>query len=139
LWSFNRSQTNGHWYNSGDKITCITIHEGLLIKLNTKTKCQEGQSLQQSLETKKSLGKSFTQTKNIFTEIIYSCFLQQNYPSRIGQTLEFDASDSFVPLDRELKYHWNFGNGNRSNQIMTYPLYHATGSFEIVLTVSVDE
>ncbi|MDX9893748.1 MAG: lamin tail domain-containing protein [Patescibacteria group bacterium] len=137
---FYRSQTNLALENAGDKITLYNNSRRIIDQIEYQDQAPEGQSLQQALGQKNHWAVPSPNQKNIFTEIILpvaSC--NKITQAEVGQTLEFDASDSFDPLNRKLEYHWDFGNGNRSNQIMTYPLYHATGTFEIILTVSVDE
>jgi RNase P/RNase MRP subunit p29 len=56
-----------------------------------------------------------------------------------GQTIIFDASDSYDPEGNPLRYYWDFGDGTNSGWIsetMTTHVYNRQGQYQITLIVN---
>ena len=54
----------------------------------------------------------------------------------LGQSIEFDASQSSDPENDELSYLWQFGDGTESNQVSFSKLYNAVGEYTVLLKVN---
>ncbi|MBN1779365.1 MAG: lamin tail domain-containing protein [Candidatus Buchananbacteria bacterium] len=54
------------------------------------------------------------------------------------QPIIFDASDSFTPNDSELKFNWQFGDGNSSSQAVATNAYDTPDKYTVTLTVGDD-
>lgn len=54
----------------------------------------------------------------------------------VGEIVEFDASDSFDPKQRELSFTWNFGDGRTDSGTIARQLYTTAGNYELVLTAT---
>ncbi len=54
------------------------------------------------------------------------------------QQLTFDASQSYDPDNNDLKFSWNFGDGQTSNQPIIQHVYKEPGEYTVTLSVSDD-
>lgn len=57
------------------------------------------------------------------------------YSGILHTEILFDASQSYSPNAETLHYSWDFGDGNTSNQKITYHSYNQTGTYTITLTI----
>ncbi|MFH1943478.1 MAG: PKD domain-containing protein [bacterium] len=53
----------------------------------------------------------------------------------VGRTVAFNGLDSRDPDGTIVKYHWDFGDGQRADSVQTAHVYHAPGRYDITLTV----
>lgn len=53
----------------------------------------------------------------------------------VGQTVSFDASDSYDPDGEIISYNWDFGDGGSGTGIAVEHVYQNAGSFAVTLTV----
>ncbi|MFO8078466.1 MAG: C1 family peptidase [Thermoplasmatota archaeon] len=58
------------------------------------------------------------------------------YYGSTGETITFDASESFDAEDNIVSYHWDFGDGTTSSSCVTSHSYVDRGLYEVTLTVT---
>lgn len=56
-----------------------------------------------------------------------------------SEEVEFDASESFDPDGSIESYHWDFGDGHTSNEIIAAHSYDTAGEYKVTLTVTDNE
>lgn len=54
----------------------------------------------------------------------------------VGRNVAFDASTSAIPPDKEITYHWDFGDGQGFDGIDASHIYDRAGQYLVNLTVS---
>ena len=55
----------------------------------------------------------------------------------VSKSTIFDASLSFIPQpEREIKYEWDFGDGNKNEGIEVLHAYQDPGNYTVTLTIS---
>jgi hypothetical protein len=54
----------------------------------------------------------------------------------IDQPVRFDASASKDPDGEGLKYHWDFGDGETSEEVSPVHIFRKPGVFKVTLTVT---
>ena len=54
----------------------------------------------------------------------------------VGKATNFDGSKSMSPDGSPLVYHWDFGDGQSSDQAVTTHVYDKSGNYRVVLTVT---
>lgn len=59
----------------------------------------------------------------------------ENVACCVGKTAQFDASKSSSPDGSALSYHWDFGDGQVSDEKATTHVYEKSGHYRVVLTV----
>jgi len=57
----------------------------------------------------------------------------------IGETIDFDGSDSYDPLGKRLTYNWDFGDGPSAKGENVSYAYKLAGSYDVVLKISNSE
>ena len=62
----------------------------------------------------------------------------ENLVCCVGKETAFDASKSSDPSGGKLSYHWDFGDGQSSDQMKVTHAYQKNGVYRIVLTVKSD-
>ena len=56
-----------------------------------------------------------------------------------GEEIEFDASESFDPDGSIASYHWDFGDGQSSDEIIATHAYSNPGTYTVTLTITDNE
>ena len=59
----------------------------------------------------------------------------ENVACCVGKSTSFDASGSSDPDGDSLTYHWDFGDGQSSDEKTTTHVYEKNGSYRVALTV----
>ena len=59
----------------------------------------------------------------------------ENLTCCVGKNANFDASQSSSPDGSALSYHWDFGDGQSSDDKMTTHAYEKSGNYRVILTV----
>jgi len=62
----------------------------------------------------------------------------ENVACCVGQSTSFDGSDSSDPDGDTLSYHWDFGDGEASDEKSASHVYEKSGNYRVVLTVKDD-
>jgi len=74
-----------------------------------------------------------------------STSIQRNFPiaeagpekeAAIGETIDFDGSDSFDPQGKTLEFIWDFGDKTSAKGINVSHSYNATGEYNVILKVN---
>lgn len=56
--------------------------------------------------------------------------------AKVGETITFDASQSYDPDGQIVQYHWDFGDNTSSTQMIATHAYSRAGNFSPTLTVT---
>lgn len=75
--------------------------------------------------------------ENIFTTYNQSPVADagSNIQAQVGESIQFDGSDSYDPDDDLLTYHWDFGDGNTASSVSPSHEYSTPGNYLVTLTV----
>lgn len=65
-------------------------------------------------------------------------FIPYPNPAVAGETVTFDASNSFDPEEGELSYSWSFGDGSSGSGIEVGHAYEEPGAYRVALEVTSD-
>jgi len=80
---------------------------------------------------------SVNATKTVLNRSPIASFTESATTVCTGETIYFNASDSYDPDGTIANYKWNFGDGNitiTNNSVITH-IYHEHGDFDVTLTV----
>lgn len=137
---FYRHQTNLVLNNTKDKIKIYSTSNLIIDEVEYKSPAQEDRSFQRNQE-----GKYFWQDisagkENIFNqEIMPIAVINGLKEVEVGELIDYDASDSFDPENRDLNFVWDFGDGRRTTGITSRQIYIKPGEYELILKAIVNE
>ncbi|NIN33949.1 MAG: PKD domain-containing protein, partial [Gammaproteobacteria bacterium] len=57
----------------------------------------------------------------------------------VGETIYFNASNSYDPDGSIISYFWDFGDGSNTTGVTTEHAYSSSGSYTVILTVTDDD
>jgi hypothetical protein len=135
LVAFYRPKTNLVLGNAADKITLYDQSGRIVDQINYRQAVPEGQSYQKS-----GAGKwlwaipSPQEDNNVELEVLPVIQISGPEKSNINEIISFDASDSFDPKNRSLKFLWDFGDGRLAEGVLARQIYTQAGNYEIKLT-----
>lgn len=79
---------------------------------------------------------SSTSTKTVRNRPPSAFFSENATTVRMGEAINFDASESFDPDGSIISYHWDFGDGNTTTGVASSHTYNEVGNYTVTLTVT---
>jgi len=136
---FYRSQTKIAFNNNKEKIK-IYSRPNLIIDQIDYQQAPEEESFQRNNEGKYFWQKISPRKENKFTKQILPVGVINGLKEvEAGELVDYDASDSFDPQGRALKFFWDFGDGRADTGIATRQIYTKSGEYNLTLKLVVDE
>lgn len=136
---FYRWQTNLALDNYKEKITLYTERGNVIDKVDYKD-APEGLSYQLDDEGSwHSLTPSPGEENDIPIYIQPTAKINGPKEAKVNTFVSFDASDSFDPEKRSLKFYWDFDQGYLTEGLIARQFYDQPGTYEFSLTAFVDE
>ncbi len=133
---FYRSQTKLALNNEKEKITLSTQKNKIIDQVEYKTSSPQDQSYQRTIDLTLLWGPISPQAENLAQkEILPIANFSAPKEAEINEFIEFDASDSFDPQNRDLKFFWDFGDGRVATGVLARQIYTAAGTYQIALKV----
>ncbi|PIY95895.1 MAG: hypothetical protein COY66_05560, partial [Candidatus Kerfeldbacteria bacterium CG_4_10_14_0_8_um_filter_42_10] len=124
--------------SGGDQVELYQPDEVLLAEAAYSGAVPEGESYARTLEGEFNWTTTSTPNEeNIFTLANQPPVADagSNIEAVVGETIQFDGSDSYDPDDDSLEYRWNFGDGAAASELAPEHGYAAAGNYVVTLTV----
>jgi hypothetical protein len=135
---FWRSATNLALNNENEKITLYSASGKIIDQIAYKTAAPEDQSYQRTAEGKWLWDKTSPNQENIAKiPILPAAVINGPKTGLINEFIDFDASDSFDPLNRPLNFFWQFGDGRLGFGLIGKQSYLYPGNYQVILTAIV--
>ena len=80
-----------------------------------------------------------TVTKTVRNQSPVASFTESAHTVNTGETIYFDASDSYDPDGTIVSYEWNFGDGTTGTGVTVQHSYSQNGIYTVTLTVTDDD
>lgn len=137
---FYRPQTNLALNNLKEKITLYNKSGTIISRVEYKSPAPENLSYQIN-DAKKYTWQIPTPGQNYTAEevVLPVAVIQGPKTAEVHQIISLDASDSFDPEQRQIKYLWDFGDGRTAQGITARQIYLKAGKYEIKLTAYVSQ
>ncbi|HCK98982.1 MAG TPA: hypothetical protein DHW42_02590 [Candidatus Marinimicrobia bacterium] len=84
----------------------------------------------------KGLTGRLTKTVTVYTEDPIARFVYSPDRSQAGEMITFDASPSFDPGGKIIKYRWDFGDGSKGKGAIVKHAYASAGEYQATLRVT---
>ncbi len=133
---FYRQQSHLALNNIKEKLTLYSKAGRIIDQVECKSPAEEGASYQKSADDYWGWAKITPAEENIYKkEILPVATIYGPKEAAVFEFIEFDASDSFDPLNRPLTYRWQFGDGRIAEGVAVRQLYNMAGGYKVSLNV----
>jgi len=135
---FYRPETKLALNNEKEQLKLYTQSGSIISQAEYKA-ALEGQSYQVNAD-KWYWAQASPGAENIYqNETLPQAIITGPKEAKVGEIINFDASDSFDPKNRQLNFFWDFGDGRTDTGVLARQIYLQPGNYEIKLKISADQ
>ena len=138
---FYRIQTKLALNNDQEKITLYATDKKIIDRVEYKNPAPTGQSYQRTSELDLAWDLISPGKANVVQkQILPVANFKSPKEAGVNEFIDFDASDSFDPANRDLNFFWDFGDGRTAQGVAARQIYAQPGTYQITLkTVTADQ
>lgn len=122
--------------NLKDTVTLKTNQDKIIDRISYRPPVVPGKSLARDDDGSYHITKPSPKEENVITKKVLPVpRIEGPIEAMVNEIINFDGSDSFDPLHRDLGYFWDFGDKRKATGVLVRQLYTTPGKYEVALTV----